>query len=131
MRWSIKSLMLYMLVFALCLTFCNVTYIESALILCGAIALLGFILPGKPWRYLTWGAVFGVIAAFIAASLFVRIRVVHTNPPTYASTSLEASVHDPLKRYIFPMGAFVGGSVGLLIFNARRQPDTYPGDRDV
>jgi hypothetical protein len=116
MRWSIKSLMLYTLVFALCLAICNIEYTTTALILCVIIALLGFVLPGKQWRYFTWGIVGGIIMAFFAASIYVRMRTGTGVPRTYALNALTSSYYDPLKRYLFPVGAFVGGSLGLLLY---------------
>lgn len=117
MRWSIKSLMLYTLVFAVCLAICNFEYTTTALILCIVIASLGFVLSGRQWRYFTWGIVGGIVLAFIAASIYVRLKTGVGAPRTYSLNALSSSYYDPLKRYLFPVGAFVGGSLGLLIYS--------------
>jgi hypothetical protein len=116
MRWSIKSLLLYMAAFAVCLTLCYLPFAEAGGLVLGAVIfVLGAFVSGKQWRCLTWGAVLGVIAAFIAAAVYTRIRVGVISAPTYASNARIAAVHDPLRPYLFPMGAFVGGSIGMLI----------------
>jgi hypothetical protein len=120
MRWSIRSLLLHMAVFSVCLTLCYLPYAElGGIALLAVVIALALWLPSRLWRYLAWGAVGGVVVAFIAAGLYTRFRV-GSLPPTYASNAQIAAVHDLLRPYLFPMGTFAGGTVGWLLYQRKR-----------
>ena len=116
--------MLYMAAFSVSLTLCYLPFAElGGFVLVVVIVVLGKFLPGRQWRYLTWCALLGVIAAFIAAAIYTRIRVGVISAPTYASNARIAAVHDPLRPFLFPLGAFVGGSIGLLLHRRESASD--------
>ena len=109
--------MLYMAAFSVCLALCYLPFAElGGFILCVIIIVLGKFLPGRQWRYLTWSALLGVIVAFMAAAVYTRIRVGPAGASTYASNARIAAVNDPLRPYLFPLGAFGGGTIGMLLY---------------
>lgn len=118
--------MLYMAAFAACLAFTQVVAYLSAAVLLIAICLLNFVLSVRIWRHLTYGALLGVVSAFIAASVYARMASGVTGPPNYQSMSLVSSYFDPLRPYLFPMGSFLGGSMGMLLYNMNRKPVDSP-----
>ncbi|MBA4107184.1 MAG: hypothetical protein C0485_15675 [Pirellula sp.] len=109
--------MLYVAAFSVCLSLCYLPFAElGGFVLCVIIVVLGQFLPAKEWRYLTWSALLGVIVAFMASAIYTRIRVGGIGTPTYASNARIAAIHDPLRPYLFPLGAFGGGSIGMLLY---------------
>lgn len=121
--------MLYVAAFSVCLSLCYLPFAElGGFVLVLIIAVLGKFLPAKQWRYMTWSALLGVVVAFMGSAIYTRIRVGWIGAPTYASNARIAAVHDPLRPYLFPLGAFVGGSIGMLLYH-RHLADSVGDER--
>jgi hypothetical protein len=124
MRWSIKSLLLYVAAFAACLTLCFLPRFEvGALILCVVVLAMRYCLTKSKWRFVTFGALSGVISATVGALIYSHLRVGVLSANNYQSMALVANALSPLRAYIFPLGSFIGGSIGLLLYQRQQQFD--------
>lgn len=110
MRWSMKSLLIYMAALAVCLTISRLSYVMGALALAAVLYALRFALPSPRYRRVSSGASFGIVGSF-ALLLLVGGFV----DAVSALTEREISrIVYPWLPYIFQLGAFAGGSLGLL-----------------
>jgi hypothetical protein len=112
MRWSLKSVLLYVTVFCLCLSFTWLPIRAGALGIIAIAALLAFVLRWSAW----WRI---VTVALIGAALCYTCLIIDCIDK-FASTrfeSIDAPAYMDLRLpYVIPMGAFVGGSLGLLLY---------------
>ena len=110
MRWSIKSLLLYTVAFAKCLTVSRLPYMLGGLALIVVLYALRIVLPGAVYARVSHGASLGIVASFALTALCAGIVDAAS---AYTERELSKIVY-PWLPYIVQLGAFAGGSVGLL-----------------
>ena len=112
MRWSVKSLLLYITAFCICLALTWLPPKTGAVVLVAIAAGLRLRMSRGAWWSMAAGALFCVALSWAF--------VVHKCLEYYASTYNEA-VAAPVflakwVPYAIQLGAFVGGSLGLLLY---------------
>lgn len=117
MRWSIKSMLLYTLAFAVCLTLCFLPRVElGGAGVAAVLAMLRPVLNQSQWRHVFWGTAAGANVAIIVLTLYVMVQSGKVSLGLYGADPLPR----PLVYCLFPMGGFVGGSIGLLTWQLMR-----------
>jgi hypothetical protein len=118
MRWSIKSLLLYITAICVCL---GLTWLPAGI---GALALMLVVsysrlwIPSAMWRLIAFAAFVGAVASCLL--------VIHRCLELHASTQNEAiaapAFYERWLPYAIQLGAFLGGSIGLLLYSRKQQP---------
>ena len=113
MRWSIKSLLLYITAFCICLALTWLPPKTGAVALVAIAAGLRLRMSRATWWSMSAGAFLGVALSWIF--------VAHKCLEYYASTRYEAVTAPAFWAKWLPvaiqLGAFAGGSLGLLIYS--------------
>lgn len=110
MRWSIKSLLLYMAAFAICLVLGRLPLVLSALGIILLIGILGLTLPGVMSRRVGRGVAIGLLATFLSLLLIGGMADLVSSLSQRDLSLIIA----PRLSYIIQLGAFAGGTAGLL-----------------
>ena len=110
MRWSIKSLLLYTVVFAICLVLGRLPLMLSALGIILLLGILGLTLPGVMSRRIGRGVAIGLLATFLSLLLIAGLADLVSSLSEREISLIIA----PWLSYLIQLGAFAGGTVGLL-----------------
>ena len=114
--------MLFMAAFAVCLWFTQIEAELAAPALLVALCSLNFVLPLRLWRYMTYGALIGIAGVLVLMMIYVKLDLGIAVASNYQeSQAIDAAV-GAWKPYIFTIGSFVGGSVGLLLHHIKYSP---------
>ena len=116
-RFSIRGLAVYVAFVALTLALTRVEFVLGGVLLGVAVVIANFLVPIRVWRYVTYGAVLGIITAIVLLAVYVTWRFGNSGSRSFRPGANRFI--DGARSYAFQFGALVGGTVGLIVCQAR------------
>ena len=132
MQVSLRSLLLFVAALCVALTLTQMDFVHSGLVLMTIIIIANFTLTKRAWRYGTYGSLAGIFVTFLIMLEYIYFAERHAATLGDANMA-RIRIFENWRGFVVPIGALVGGTLGLLLFGNRKRTESAapPAESDV
>lgn len=112
MRISLRELFICVAVVSVALALSQLPLLVGGSVLVLAVLVAGFVLPAVKWRAIVYGAIAGMLVSVGMLLAYQLLRFGYTRGSNYQEAGALQEAADPVRHYLLPIGAVIGGTVG-------------------